>query len=376
MSSPVCLRFQSELLKDTDRTGHVLLISALLAGGRPSIADAEHLLGPSELELRDQLRQLQLQSPELDFSSCYESLCDLFSSWETADRDPSCLNNDDRALLIRIGFAQENLASFTLTASFAISELESTMDGVTPHDYHSIIAGTKPWRTIVYGDDGPGRGYAVFPVLPRTLAEIYGHVSTRCGSEVRYRKITQDGGFGRQMIKFIENRNVKREFKRNQRIIENMHQSVDLSLLAIDFAFWIHYEYAPHQVGFAILGSGFNSSVDAGRQVIHTDMASLQGGNKHPYGTDRPDISAVGKQFPLANILSLSGGTYLIIEPESWGCEFRTTPEPYFNPPGIFFMMHGNFNHCGDAHTVASWRCHWYRPLRVALFDSQYLDLC
>lgn len=250
------------------------------------------------------------------------------------------------------------------------------MAGVTPHAFHGDIGDTKPWRFIVYGSDGPGRGYAEVRVLPSTLAEIYGLVSTRCGGEERYRRITQGGGFGRQMIKFIDNRNVKCEFKRNQKIIENMHQSVDLSLLALDFAFWKHYEYAPDKVGFAILGSGFKSSVHAGRQVIHTDMASLQGGNKDLYGTDRPDISAVGKQFPLAQILSLSGGTYLIIEPESWGCAFRTTPEPYFNPPGILFMMHGNFNHCGDEHTVTSWRGHWYRPLRVAIFDFHYLDLC
>lgn len=310
-----------------------------------------------------------------DLMCCYSDLCDLLAACdEFQDVNLQSLSIPVRSLLIRIGFAEQRLAQFNILAAYSMPSFVEEVSRAHVHSFfQSKGFAERPWRHLAFDFEsgGPARGFAQLRVLPKFLAEIYGVLSMYCAPPTKWVEITGGGGKGRSMIKFIYNRNCRNKYRRNQQVLEAMQKSIDLCLLVLDPDFWLHYAFAPEEVGFAILGTGFDNSIDALDQEIHTDMAHWLGGYRDLFRTCLRETL-----YPLAQILSLFGPTHLIVQPHSWGCENPTSFCRMENDPGFLFLFHGNLNHSGGKHTVISFRGHWYRPLVAIKYEMSYIDIC
>mmetsp|Transcript_46137 Transcript_46137/g.62752 ORF Transcript_46137/g.62752 Transcript_46137/m.62752 type:complete len:192 (+) Transcript_46137:2510-3085(+) len=184
------------------------------------------------------------------------------------------------------------------------------------------------------------------------------------------------GGSGRVFLKFINARDVRQRYKRNQNILENFQKAIDLMLLIADPEYWRLYAFAPDQVGVAVIGVG-HQGTNAEDQYIHTDMDHPRSFG-HIVVFEKTRNTEIPKPYPVSMILSMLGKTYLTIQPKSWGCAHTTVSEPLDLDPGQLMIFNGNFVHAGRAHRADSWRMHWYRPWRSVLFDMHnlYLGLC
>mmetsp|Transcript_46137 Transcript_46137/g.62753 ORF Transcript_46137/g.62753 Transcript_46137/m.62753 type:complete len:170 (+) Transcript_46137:2046-2555(+) len=163
-------------------------------GGRSSVRDHHHLLTDEEVSLRESL----IAEGHSGFTDSYTRTCDLLQAWSNSD-----LVNDDehyqlapvrRAILVRLGFAIDSLASHGFSTAY---ELDTILrHETTVHPYHHPMH-QRPWRNLVIDpseDDRCGLGYTVFRVIPQSLAGIIGRISRHCARPERWEKIVGGGG--------------------------------------------------------------------------------------------------------------------------------------------------------------------------------------
>lgn len=347
-----------------------------MLAGRASVRVDQELLTETERDLRDAL----LAERKSDFPTSYRAVCDLLEAWEKNDAlrdDQDHLEANQRVILIRLGFAIGSLASYSVSAAYRTYTLLGHR--IALHSCHVDTMRQRPWRNLVQNDleaDGRGLGYTIIQILPSSLAVILGHISQRCGRPELWKEISGGGGSGRVFLKFNYARKVRARAKTAQSILENFQKGIDLMLLVADPDYWKLYAFAEDQVGVAIIGTGFTSN-SAEDQIIHTDMGHLRAfGYTSVFATRWH--RGIHDPLPVSLILCLVGKTHLTIQPKSWGCSYPTTSEALDLTPGQLIIFNGNFCHAGRAHSVTSWRMHWYRPLQSVLFDmiNLNIDLC
>lgn len=311
-----------------------------------------------------------LQGTTWNLQDAYHTFGDILQTWATQVTEDDCrlLAPTVVHLLLRFGHALESFSKYSPSVTDNIESIALEAGKLKMHEFFKPTFGSIDYLALTGHGDEMGIGFLDAPVIPGTLATLLGEVGLVAAPASHYRTI-RNGNRNRLFCVLDPTAPyLVCEYRRNQLILMQFQQCVNLVLLLHDYDVWAPYSFRSDQLATALLEGGRYPEYSADDQTPHSDIK---------YG--HPDCyspACVRQSYPLSCIISLLGSTHLTIEPYSWGCQHRTPSEEYDVLSGHVFMMRGNFVHGGRKHTGVVVRMHQNRPLATFFFDWNNFGGC